>query len=157
MKFRSLFSSTSGLALCLLLAACMSSAEHAAEVSAARAQDDRLTVGMVQREIRVGMSSADVIAALGAPNIVTTDEQRREQWVYDRIATETIYSSSSGGINTLILGGLAGGSGAAGGGLGLGASRSAGAASRSQRTLTIVVKFDEVQRVRDFAYRTSSF
>ena len=157
MKSRSLLSFASGLALCLLLAACMSPAEHAAEVKAGRAQDERVTVGTVQREIRVGMPSADVIAALGAPNIVTTDEQRREQWVYDRIATETVYSSSSGGINTLILGGLAGGSGVAGGGLGLGGSRSAGAASRSQRTLTIVVKFDEAQRVRDFAYRTSSF
>jgi hypothetical protein len=27
----------------------------------------------------------------------------------------------------------------------------------AQRTLTIVIKFDEDQRVRDFAYRSSSF
>jgi hypothetical protein len=53
-------------------------------------------VGTVQREIRVGMSGAEVITVLGPPNIVTTDAERREVWTYDRIATETVYSSSAG-------------------------------------------------------------
>ncbi|MHC4388971.1 MAG: hypothetical protein ACYSX1_10225 [Planctomycetota bacterium] len=51
-------------------------------------EGDSVTVGTVQREIRVGMSSADVIEALGSPNVVTTDEQRREVWGYDKIATD---------------------------------------------------------------------
>jgi hypothetical protein len=33
----------------------------------------------------------------------------------------------------------------------------AGASSSTQRTLTIVIKFDEGNKVRDFAYRQSSF
>jgi len=98
---------------------------------------DRVTVGTVQREIRLGMSGAEVIEALGSPNVVTTDEQRREVWVYDKIATDI---SASGGYWTLLLVGQSGGS-----------------ASKSQRTLTIVVKFDGDKKVRDFAYHTSRF
>ena len=42
-----------------------------------------LTVGKVQREIRVGMTNAEVAEVLGSPNIVSSDDQRREVWVYD--------------------------------------------------------------------------
>lgn len=110
---------------------------------------DRLTVGTVQREIRAGMTSAQVAEVLGAPNVVTTDEQRREVWVYDKIATESVSSSSSGGVAGLVIGGAAGG-----GGVGVGSS---GASSTTQRTLTVIIKFDEQGKVRDFGYRQSSF
>ncbi len=125
----------------LALAACVPASEHAAQVGAGGASE-RLTLGTVQREIRVGMSGADVAAALGSPNIVTSDEQRRETWVYDRISTERVVSGSAGGVNALFL---------------AGASSSAGAARTSQRTLTVVVRFDEQRRVRDFSYCSSSF
>jgi hypothetical protein len=133
----------------------MSAQDHRADVSAAG--DDRLTIGTVQREIRVGMPNADVVSILGAPNIVTTDDRRRESWVYDRIATETAYSTSSGGMSALILGGFIGNVSGAGAGAGAGFNRGAGAQSTNQRTLTIIIKFDEQQQVRDFAYRSSSF
>ena len=109
---------------------------------------DRLTVGTVQREIRVGMTSAQVAEILGAPNVVTTDEQRREVWVYDKIATESVSSTSAGGVK-LIIGGSPGGGGIASG--------SSGASATSQRTLTVIIKFDERGTVRDFSYRQSSF
>ena len=60
-------------------------------------------------------------------------------------------------VQTLILGGGAIGYGMLGGGGAAGASVSAGAHSTTQRTLTIVVKFDAAHRVRDIAYRQSSF
>ena len=144
-------------ALALGTAGCQSAADHAADVHAARDSGDRMTVGTVQREIRVGMTSADVVGVLGAPNMVTTDDKRRENWVYDKISTETAYSGSSGGVNALILGGVPVGGGAAGAGVGGGYGSSAGARSTSQRTLTVIVKFDEQNLVRDFAYRSSSF
>lgn len=134
-----------------VLTGCVSAQYHKAAVE--DASTDRVTVGTVQKEIRVGMSAADVAQVLGSPNIVTTDDQRREVWVYDKIATEKIYSSSSGGINALIL---AFGGGVAGGG-GMGGSASSGASSQSQRTLTVVIKFDSDHKVRDFAYHTSRF
>ncbi|MGH8204763.1 MAG: hypothetical protein ACREST_09155, partial [Steroidobacteraceae bacterium] len=78
---------------------------------------ERLTVGTVQKEIRVGMSGAEVAAALGSPNIVSTDEERREVWIYDKIATDAAYSSSSGGIASLILAGAGSVAGGAAGGV----------------------------------------
>lgn len=134
-----------------LLSGCQSAADHRTAVQSD--DGDRLTVGKVQREIRVGMSSADVVSVLGSPNMVSTDDQRREVWVYDKVATDRVYSSSSGGINALILGF----GGSAAGGLGGGAASSAGAASTSQRTLTIIIKFDNASKVRDFAYHSSKF
>ncbi|OPY15082.1 MAG: hypothetical protein A4E74_02252 [Syntrophus sp. PtaB.Bin075] len=142
-------------ALMFLISGCMSAAQHKADV---RNNDaERLTVGKVQKEIRIGMSSADVVGVLGSPNMVTTDEHRREVWVYDKIATETAYSTSSGGISALILGGFGGSSGIAGGGIGPSFSHGSGASSTTQRTLTIIIKYDENGKVRDFAYRQSSF
>jgi outer membrane protein assembly factor BamE (lipoprotein component of BamABCDE complex) len=144
--------------LMLVAMFCVSCASVAEHRKAVRNNDsDRLSVGKVQREIRVGMSSAEVVKVLGSPNMVTTDEKRREVWVYDKIATDHAYSTSSGGVSALILGGLAGGSGAVGGGVGPSFSKGSGASSTSQRTLTIIIKFDEQNKVRDFAYRQSSF
>lgn len=114
---------------------------------------DRLTVGIVQREIRQGMSGAEVAAALGSPNIVSTDERGREVWIYDRIATDRVYSTSSGGVLALILGGGSHVGGGGGGNFGM----SSGANSTSQRTLTIIIKFDEQGKVREFAYHSSRF
>ena len=141
--------------IAMFFVSCISATQHRQDVSNPEA--DRISVGKVQREIRVGMSNAEVVEVLGSPNMVTTDEKRREVWVYDKIATDHAYSTSSGGISALILGGNAGGTGAVGGGIGTGLSQSSGAASTSQRTLTIIIKFDEQNKVRDFAYRQSSF
>ncbi len=136
MKDRQILAIPLTFILALIAGAGCSADYHAGKVQKGL-EGDRVTVGTVQREIRIGMSSAEVIEALGSPNVVTTDEQRREVWVYDKIATEV---TASGGYWTL---GLVG--------------QSAGAASKSQRTLTIVIKFDEEKKVRDFAYHASSF
>ena len=139
----------------VMLAGCMSASEHRAAV-----QDnsgEALTVGKVQREIRVGMTNAEVAEVLGSPNIVTTDELRSEVWVYDKISTEQAYSTSRGGASALVLVGALIGD-AVVGGLGGGYyGKSAGASSTTQKTLTIIIKFDEAQKVRDFAYHTSRF
>ncbi len=87
------------------------------------------------------MSSAEVAETLGSPNMVTTDAQRRETWVYDKISTTVQSANSSSGVWFLIFG----------------ASSDASSKTSSQRTLTIIIKFDEEHTVRDFAYRTSSF
>ena len=135
----------------LVLSGCMSAQRHRRSVT--DDSGDRMTVGTVQKEIRVGMSGAEVAQVLGSPNIVSTDEERREVWMYDKISTETAYSTSQGGISALILVGLADVLTGGGGGM----SASSGASSTSQRTLTVIIKFDENKKVRDFAYHTSRF
>lgn len=140
------------LLVALALPACATTApEHKAAV--ADTTGDRITVGKVQREIRIGMPSSDVVEILGSPNMVTTDEKRRETWVYDKVATERAYSTSSGGL-MLLFGAIGDG---VGGGFGGSGSMKSGASSVSQRTLTIIIKFDRKSRVRDYSYRTSSF
>ncbi|NUO08681.1 MAG: hypothetical protein HUU08_08395 [Candidatus Brocadia sp.] len=125
---------------CIAVLVSCSAAKHAASTQEGL-QGNRLTVGTVQKEIRKGMSGAEVVEALGSPNIVSTDEQGREVWIYDKISTDRVQSESSG-YGTLILFGYQG---------------SAGASSTSQQTLTIIIKFDHDKKVRDFAYHTSRF
>lgn len=143
------------LLLSLSLASCAGAKYHREAVSGDR--QSALTVGQVQREIRVGMSSSEVAAALGSPNIVTTDEERRENWVYDKIATERAYSNDAGGILTLIFGSASVNDNGGGGSLFPSYQAGSGAASSTQKTLTIIIKFDHSKRVRDFAYHSSTF
>ena len=46
--------------------------DHRSNLHSVKEQD--MTVGKVQKEVRVGMSGAQVAEALGSPNIVTKDE-----------------------------------------------------------------------------------
>jgi hypothetical protein len=107
-----------------------------------RSQDEReMTLGVVQKEIRRGLSQADVAEALGSPNIVTRDSAGMETWVYDKTATEASYSNSAAYGTILIVG----------------FGQNAGASSTSQRTLTVVIKFGTDGKVDTFSYHASRF
>ncbi|MFK8029118.1 MAG: hypothetical protein AB8G18_02675 [Gammaproteobacteria bacterium] len=111
--------------------------------------DENLTVGKVQKEVRIGMPGGDVASVLGSPNIVSTDENRNEVWIYDKISTRYIHTDMKAGI--LAIGG---------GSDVIGLPSVSGKQSNgetSQRTLTVVIKFDSDSLVRDFAYHTSRF
>jgi len=98
------------------------------------------------------MSQADVAKALGSPNMVTKDKDGIETWIYDKVSTDYAYSTSSGGISSLILGW----GGSVAGGVGGSSQRSSGTSSRTQRTLTIIIKFaDSV--VKEFTYNATLF
>ena len=130
---------------------CTTASQHRANV-----QDDttdRVSVGTVQREVYIGMTGAEVITAIGSPNIVSTDANRDEVWVYDKLATDVSYSNSESGVLGLIFDPI----GSAGAGAVGNKRYSAGASSTSQRTLTVIINFDENKRVKDFAYHTSRF
>ena len=107
----------------------------------AEIKEDRLTVGKVQGEIKVGMAASQVAELLGSPNIVTTDEKRREVWMYDKVSTDRVDTSSSSFAGLIILG----------------ASSRNSSSSQRQRTLTIIIKYDEEKKVRDFAYNSTQF
>lgn len=104
-------------------------------------QEWEITAGIVKKEIRKGMSGAEVAEALGSPNITTKDEQERETWVYDKIATEASYSESQSSL-FLILGGI---------------TNQSGAVSTTQKTLTVVIRFDANGKVTSYSYHTSKF
>src|SRR3989338_7526427 len=114
----------------VLLAGCLSPTYHKEKVFDEKL--DRLTVGKVQREIKIGMPSAEVVQVLGSPNMVTTDEQRREVWVYVKVSADVSYFIS-GCYASLILNGT---------------DRDSGAKTSTKRTLTIIIKFDNDGKVR---------
>lgn len=101
----------------------------------------QFTLGVAQREIAQGMSQADVTIALGSPNIVTKDSEGRETWIYDKIATEVRQSSRASGVFLLFLSGC----------------RENSCCSSSQKTLTIVIKFDGSGKVETVSYHSSKF
>lgn len=155
MKFLKIMPLLLVLTAVFTLIGCMSANEHYRQTHGPKEKE--MTVGTVQKEIRKGMPAADVATVLGSPNIVTTDSANREVWVYDKISTDVSYSKDSSGAGLKLL--IAGvsdslfGAGAPSGSY----SRSAGAQSKTQRTLTVVIKYDEQNRVRDFFYHTSRF
>lgn len=124
----------------LSITGCQSAADHLRSVTQP-ASDQTLTVAKAQTEIKKGMSGADVVQALGSPNMVSTDENGNEVWVYDKVSTVSAVSDSAGGLSLVLFG----------------ASASSGARMTNQRTLTIIVKFDKFKKVRDIAYHSSSF
>lgn len=127
-------------ALCLVTA-CQSVPQQAQDAQTAQNSDAHLTLGTIESQLHKGMTNASVIEIFGPPNIVTSDEQHREVWVYDRISTMRTRSNSGGWATILILG----------------LGNKAHTSSTSQRTLTLIVKFDADKKVRDYSYRYSNF
>jgi len=155
MRVNSVFGSVL-VVLLLSVCGCMTGASHSSQLHSER--ERRMTVGIVQREIRQGMSPADVAAALGSPNIVTKDADGHETWIYDKIATEASYSNDSGGVSGgVAAGGLPGSKALVLGGVGADYGKSAGAMATTQRTLTVIIKFSEVGLVDSFSYHSSRF
>lgn len=98
-------------------------------IPARQIETQRITLGNVQLIVKKGASSSDVIGALSSPNIITSNRDGTETWVYDKIATESEYA---GGFN----------------------SRTS---MTSSRTLIVVIKFDLNGRVEKVDYRQTSY
>ena len=99
----------------------------------------KITLGSAQT-LRVGMSGADVVNALSSPNIVTSNSDGGETWVYDRKYNEFEIVSVSN--NEWIL-----------------RPRTSSSAVQvsSQKTLIVVISFDRKRLVKEVLYRMTSF
>lgn len=125
--------------LALIAIGCTTAAEHQQQLGSTAERE--MTLGIVQKEIRAGLTQGEVAQALGSPNIVTRDAAGNETWIYDKVATEASYSRSDAYGTILILG----------------AGSAAGASASTQKTLTVVIKFDGKQQVENFSYHSSRF
>ena len=104
-----------------------------------------LTVGLVQREIKEGSPAEEVIRTLGSPNIVKTDADGLEVWVYDRFSSERVRRSFSAtllGISDSSIGLFQG---------------SSSKEQSSVVSLTVILNFDKSSNVSDVAYHRSKF
>lgn len=120
-------------------------------------KEQELTLGLVQRDIKIGASQDDVAIALGSPNIVTRDSDGKDTWIYDKVASVTSFSDQGFGVGAA-GGSIGGGSSAGGGGLlGVGYRRGKGQVESVQKTLTVVIKFDKTCKVESFTYHMSKF
>lgn len=124
-------------ALCLLLTAC-SNHYYYPHVTYS---NEPLSLGTVQKKLHRGMCQDKVAYVLGAPNIVTKDKNDREAWIYDKHNTEVSVSESSSD-SWLILGKW---------------GKEKQESSSVQKTITIIVKFDENKLVDHISYHTSEF
>jgi hypothetical protein len=111
------------------------------------------TLGLVQQELRSGLSQAEVVERLGAPNILTRDAAGRESWVYDKVSTEV--EASSGGVE---IGGVGAASGSSVFGLlGVRGGKRSERTRSTQKTLTVVVRFSSAGAVESFSWHDSRF
>lgn len=101
---------------------------------------NKMTVGQVQRSITEGMSQADVLQVLGAPNLVSRDKSGLETWAYSKHST-TAMTTKNGAYATLVL---------------VGTEGSATATNSTQRTLTVILKFKN-GILKEFSYNSTSF
>lgn len=114
-----------------------------------------LTSGQVSLTLKKNQTTqAEVLEVFGAPNLVTSNADGEEVWSYQKHATVANASSATGvagfgglGLATILLGGIGG-------------TASTSSSEQSSRTMTLIIKFREVQgtkRVVDFSSRYSSF
>lgn len=107
--------------------------------------NSNLTAGQVSLTLKKNVTTqAEVVETFGAPNIVTTNGDGEEIWTYQKNATVSSGSSSSG-YATIILAGT---------------SSSSSGFEQSSRTMTLIIRFKEVKGVKivsDFSSRASSF
>ncbi len=104
-------------------------------------QEQELTLGVVQKDVRIGSSQDEVAIALGSPNIVTRDSDGKDTWIYDKVSSISSYDEK-GIYASIILAGYA---------------KNKGSVQNVQKTLTVVIKFDKTNRVESFTYHMSKF
>jgi outer membrane protein assembly factor BamE (lipoprotein component of BamABCDE complex) len=135
MKFKTLLVA---VGIAISLSACAPSAQIDNE--------KKLTLGLVQQSIKQGISSVKVLETLGSPNIVrTAPGSTNEIWVYDKI-----YHTKSESALGLLLGG-------GGNGMGGAAGASNSTSVSSSKSLTVIIKFDKNDTIKDVSYFRSSF
>jgi hypothetical protein len=127
------------LGICLgLLTACASQPTQTTD-------KNNLTAGQVSLTLKKNNTTQqEVVEAFGSPNLVTQSADGEEIWTYQKHATVS-NSSSNGFSATIIL---------------LGGGRSSSGFEQSSRTITLIIKFKEINGVKtvvDFSSRSSSF
>jgi outer membrane protein assembly factor BamE (lipoprotein component of BamABCDE complex) len=112
-------------------------------------RNSELTHGSVQMNLKLGETTqTQVLEVFGAPNITSIDGSGQEVWTYQRAATVSQATSTRGFWTVLLTGPSA---------LLGGQSQEASGLEQTQRTMTLIIRFDEKKTVSDFRSRSSEF
>ncbi|MBS4759921.1 MAG: hypothetical protein KHX03_04405 [Clostridium sp.] len=120
-------------------------------------KEQEMTLGIVQKEIKLGATQDEVALALGSPNIVTRDADGKDTWIYDKVSSIVSYNNNGFGIGGGTVGGGTPGDGVIGGILGVRWGKNKGQVETVQKTLTVVIKFNKKNQVESFTYHMSKF
>lgn len=121
------------LVVAIMLAAC----SNPPTTTPVTNRNSQLTHGNVQLTLAKGETTqTEVLENFGAPNVSSIDGNGYEVWTYQRQATNAQIAVENWGIFS---------------------RDSTVGVSQSQRTITLIIKFDETKTVHDFKSRTSSF
>ena len=112
-----------------IISGCYTNPAPLALIPARKIETIKITLANVQKSVKVGTSSSAVIEALSSPNIITSNPDGSETWVYDKISSESEFAT---GLNSNV-------------------------SASSSRTLIVVVKFDISNKVESVQYRQTSY
>lgn len=127
-------------------------------------REQELTIGVVQKYVHTGMAQDEVALALGSPNIVTQDSNGKETWIYDKVSSSvtdrdkmessienaTAIRNSWHALGTFLTLGLINKDVKP-------ELKDVSQVVSTQKTLTIIVKFDSSNKVESYTYHMSKF
>lgn len=157
------------VAIMFLLAMPSFAVLHSAKVTKSKdittpVKEQEFTLGLVQRQVKIGASQDEVAVALGSPNIVTQDAEGKETWIYDKVSSSiTDRNKNESAIEnsmytryawhdllTLVTLGLINKDVKP-------ELKDVSQVVSSQKTLTVVIKFDKLNKVESLTYNMSKF
>ena len=104
-----------------------------------------LTLGLIQKNIKKGLSQTEILESIGSPNIITKNKKGEEVWTYDRISNEKKSQSRFGSfiLNPFYI-------------FGMGSSNYSKSES-SSTSLTLIINYDNNNEVIDFSYQSLKY
>lgn len=130
-----------------------------------------LSYGMVTGRVKKGVTTQqELLETFGGPSTMTTDKDGTEVWMYDKTASTVSGSYAHSGSQASrseasvmagffgipLVGGVAGASGSANAQAAQ-VSQSAGSTTRSVKTITFIIKFNQDKTVKDYSVRQASY
>lgn len=125
----------------------------------------RLTAGQVKRSVKTGVTTQnEIYQSLGAPNVVALESGKGEIWTYDQIKVRrtaqgygagTFFATVFGFSDDASLSNRDPGHG--GGEAGVEISGSVGTNTTSVLTATLIIRFDQAEKVASYKMLVTSF
>lgn len=99
------------------------------------------TLGMVQQSLREGMSQADVVSCIGSPNLITKNSAGCEIWVYDKKSHSTLETYHRSWVFLFLTG----------------RRKGCKRVESSEKSLTVILNFNQNACLESYSYNTSSY